>query len=242
MKGRTAVTVLLAAGLVAGTRVAAAQSSPRDVTARFIDAWNGRRWNEAAQLIDLEQFDRFRQDFITRARRSNEEEPRMTVADLQRQDPRMPREVAEYQIRMMEEQRRRYADPTPFEFARVSSASVLRNLSPEDAAARWLESRDPRWQVTMQFQQAGCPAPEDADQIPMATRRLIGVVTEREATAYAVFREERSGDEQQDMSGGDLGVIELREIRGRWVILPRGDLVPEVGAVDVSGCRGPRER
>lgn len=156
----------------------------------------------------------------------------------------MPREVAEYQIRMMEEQRRRYADPTPFEFARVSSASALRALSPAEAAARWLESRDPRWQVRMQFEQAGCPAPADLEQIPLPTRRLIGVIAESDSVTFGLFREIRPDEEGPSWAGGDLVVMELRDRDGRWLVQPRGDLLPEVGAVDVSDCRGgpPRDR
>ena len=154
----------------------------------------------------------------------------------------MPREVAEYQIRMMDEQRRRYADPTPFEFARVSSAALLRNLTPVEAASRWLESRDPRWQVAMQFQQAGCPVPDDADQIPLPQRRLIGVLAESDSVTLAVFREDQGGDRGPNWAGGDLNVMELRERGGRWTIQPRGDLIPEVGQVDVAGCRGGDQR
>lgn len=244
MRSRTAVTALLAAGLLVGADVAAGQGAPREVATRFLDAWNARRWSEAARLLDLDQFDRFRQDFIARARRAPDEGPRLTVDELRRQDPSMPREVAEYQIRMMEEQRRRYADPTPFEFARVSSASALRALSPAEAAARWLESRDPRWQVRMQFEQAGCPAPADLEQIPLPTRRLIGVIAESDSVTFGLFREVRPDEEGPNWAGGDLVVMELRDRDGRWLVQPRGDLLPEVGAVDVSDCRGgaPRDR
>jgi hypothetical protein len=215
----------------------AAQSSPRDAAARFLDAWNTRRWSDAARLLDLDQFDRFRQDFISRARRSSSEGPQVTVEELRRTDPDMPREVAEYQVRQMEEQQRRYADPTPFEFARVTSISALRALTPEEAAARWLESRDPQWQVKMQFEQAGCPAPDDLDEIVVPRRRVVGVVGDGDSLSYAVFREERTGDETPAWAGGDVSVLELKLRRGRWLVSPRADLLPEVGQVDVSSCR-----
>jgi hypothetical protein len=217
--------------------VVTAQTSPRQAATEFLDAWNARRWVDAARLIDLDQFDRFRQDFITRARRAAGQRPTMTVEDLRRSDPDMPREVAEYQIRQMEEQQRRFADPTAYEFARVSSTSALRALGPEEAAARWLESRDPRWQVRMQFEQAGCPAPDDIETIPTPRRRLIGVVTEPGAGTYALYREERAADEIPDWAGGDLFVMELKQVRGRWAVVPRADLLPEVGNVDVGDCR-----
>jgi hypothetical protein len=234
MRWLVSAPLLLSAAL---STTAFAQSSPRDVAARFLEAWNQRRWSEAARFLDLAEFDRFRQDFITRSRRSADEGPRPTVEELLRRDPDMPREVAEYQIRMMEEQRRRYADPTPFEFARVPSATALRNLSSLEAAARWLESRDPQWQVRMQFEQAGCSIPNDLDQIPLPRRRLIGVIADGDSVTYGLFREEQPGDDSPAWAGGDLSVLQLKEREGRWLVVPRADLVPEVGAVDVSDCR-----
>ncbi len=230
----------LAIALLAATSPVVAQSEPsaRDAAARFLEAWNSRRWPDAARYLDLDQFDRFRQDFISRARRASTEGPQPSVEELRRRDPDMPREVAEYQVRRMEEQRRHYADPTPFEFARVSSLSALRALSPEEAAARWLESRDPQWQVRMQFEQAGCRAPDDLDEIPIPRRRLIGVVADADSLNYAVFREQGPGDQGQAWAEGDLSVLELRLRRGRWLVSPRADLLPEVGEVETSNCKG----
>lgn len=237
MRTRSALGAAALAFSVLPLHSAAAQQAPREAAAQFVDAWNARRWWDAAKLLDLGTFDRFRTDFIARARRSPEEGPRMTVDDLRKTNPDMPVEVAAYQIRMMEEQRRRYADPTPYEFARVPSAGVLRNLDVTEAAARWLESRDPQWQVRMQFEQAGCPAPDDIAQIPSPKRHVVGAVPESDSVAYAVIREEREGDNAPAWAGGDLTVIQLIRLRDRWAVSPRADLVPEVGAVDVSSCK-----
>jgi hypothetical protein len=234
---RSIVTTVALSGAAIPMSIAA-QPSPRDAAARFLDAWNARRWPEAARLLDLDQFDRLRQDFITRARRTSNEGPQLTVEELRRQDPDMPREVAEYQVRRMQEQQRRYADPTPFEFARVSSVSALRALTAEEAAARWLESRDPQWQVKMQYEQAGCPAPDDITEIVPPRRRLIGIVADGDSLGYAVYREEQPGGDTPAWAGGDVSVLELKSRRGRWLVPPKADLVPEVGQVDVSSCRG----
>lgn len=238
------VTLALGVGALAFSALplqsAVAQPSPGDAATMFVQAWNARQWLTAARLLDLDTFDRFRRDFITRARRSPEEGPRMTVDDLRKTNPDMPLEVAQYQVRMMEEQRRRYADPTPYEFARVASASILRNLDVAEAAGRWLESRDPQWQVRMQFEQAGCPAPDDVNQIPSPKRSIAGIVQTSDSTSYAIVKEEREGDTGPAWAGGDLTVIELIQIRNRWLVRPRADLVPEVGAVDVSSCKRDR--
>ncbi len=233
MNGRllvTAVWIAVAAPL-------AGQAGPREAAAGFLDAWNARRWSETARLLDLDQFDRFRRDFIARARRQPDEGPQPTVEDLLRRSPDMPREAAEYQIKMMREQQRRFADPTPFEFARVASASALRALPVEEAAARWLESRDPRWQVRMQYEQAGCGPPADLAEVPVPRRRLIGVVADGDSTTYALFKEDLADDGTPAWVGGDVSVMELARRQGRWVVVPRADLLPEVGSVDVSDCK-----
>ena len=237
MIGRLLVAAVSLALVAAPGTPATAQSSPREAAAGFLEAWNARRWTETARLLDLDAFDRFRRDFITRARRQPDEGPQPSVEDILRRTPDMPREAAEYQIRMMREQQRRYADPTPFEFARVSSASALRALTAEEAAARWLESRDPRWQVRMQYEQAGCPPPADVADIPVPRRRLIGVVADGDSTTYALFKEDRGDDTAPAWVGGDVSIMELTQRRSRWLIIPRADLIPEVGTVDTSDCK-----
>jgi len=238
MHGRLLVTAAVSLVLAASPAArAAAQSSPREAAAGFLEAWNARRWAETARLLDLDLFDRFRRDFIARARRQPDEGPQPTVEELLRNNPDMPREAAEYQIRMMREQQRRFADPTPFEFARVASATALRALPVEEAAARWLESRDPQWQVRMQYEQAGCTPPADLADIPLPRRRLIGVVSDGDSATYALFKEDRGDEGAPAWVGGDVSVMELALRRGRWVIVPRADLVPEIGTVDVSDCR-----
>ena len=228
------VAVLALAGAPA---LLSGQSDPRTAATGFLDAWNARRWTEAVQFLDLAQFDSFRKEFISRTRQDARQGPGITVEELRRRNPGMPLEVARYQVQMIEEQRRRYADPTPYEFARVSSVSALAALSPAEAAARWLESRDPQWQVRMQFQEAGCAVPSDLDQMPKVTRRLLGLVPDGDTATYGLFKEERPDDDAPSWVGGDVSVMRLANRGGKWVVEPRADLIPEVGQVDVSDCR-----
>jgi len=230
----------LGAGFIVAAAMAGpseAQSSPRDAASRFLDTWSDKRWAEAARLLDLDHFDRFRQDFIGRAGRRSDNGPPMTVEEMRRRDPDMPREVAEYYIRQMREQEQRSSDPTPFEFARVRSVSELRGLTAEEAAARWLESRDPAYQIRVQFEGAGCPVPRDADSAAAPERRLLGVVADGDTAAYAVFREQAPDQTRSASEGGDLFVMELKLRRGRWMVEPRSDLLPEIGMVDTEDCR-----
>lgn len=231
------VSSLLLVTALAVAAPAVAQSSPRDAADRFLDAWDRRLWSQAAGVLDLDLFDKFRRDFIDRARQQGQNPPEVSVDDLLRQNPGMPRDVAEYQVRMIRQQRERYADPTSFEFARVRSLDELADLSPREAAARWLESRDPAWQIKMQFEAAGCRPPADAGDLPPVHRRLIGMVDDDDTTSYALFREERAEDDQTPAwVGGDVFVMVLRRQGTRWLVVPRSDLLPEVGMVDTRGC------
>jgi hypothetical protein len=67
-------------------------------------------------------------------------------------------------------------------------------------------------------------------------------VDQSDGVAYAVFREERDDQDAPAWQGGDLFVMELRQQRGRWVVAPRGDLLPEIGMVDTEDCRGSKPR
>jgi hypothetical protein len=206
---------------------------PRDVASRFLEALAARRWADAARLLDLEAFGRVRDDFLSRVRRTPADRPLPSVEDLRRQDPGMPREVAEYQIRQMREAQQRLGDPTPYEFAGVKSQTELRRLSIEDAAARWLEARDPRWVIPRQLEAMNCDPPSPAE-LPTPRRRLIGTIAESDSVAYGLYREELQAGAGAP-GEGDLVVIELKLRRGRWVIQPRGDLLPEVG-LDLREC------
>jgi hypothetical protein len=217
--------------------VGVGQDSPRDAAGRFVEAWNARRWSEAAEVLDLDQFDRFRQEFIGRARRQREG-PNVTVEELLRRNPGMPRDVAEYQVSRMEEDRRRFEDPTPFEFAGVRSVSELRGLTVREAAARWIESRAPRYTARQQYEQAGCRVPDDLDQMPIPRRRIIGTVDESDDVSYALVKDEEGAE--SDFAGGDLGVIQLHRVRGRWAVVPRGDLLPDFGVNVDPSCGNDR--
>ncbi|MEZ4586554.1 MAG: hypothetical protein R2909_09170 [Gemmatimonadales bacterium] len=220
------VRALVVAALLHWPAPTHAQSGSPEETARpFLDAVATRRWDQAARLLDQRAFEEVLDDFVSRAGRSDDRRL-PTVEDLRRQDPSMPRDVAEWQIRQMREAEQRYADPTPFEFAGVRTVAELRRLSPREAAARWLEARDPRYAIRQQLEAMRCPT-TSMEQIPVPDRRVLGAVLDGEGVAYAVYREnvEFGGGPS---AGGDIGVIELHRDRGAWVVIPRGDLLPEL--------------
>lgn len=238
---RNLTSVRLAAallGLLAAAPAVSAQTTPQAVADRFLDAVAAARWSEAAGQLDLDAFKEYVDHFLARTSRTTPDRPLPTVAELRRQDPSMPREVAEWQIQQMRQAQQRYADPTAFEFARVESAAALRRLPLSDAAARWIEARDARYSIPKQLEAMGCPAPPAGD-LPTPRRRVLGVVPDGETLAYALYREdiEYGGPP----AGGELGIIELHLQRGRWLIQPRGDLLPELSlGMDGQGCPSPR--
>jgi hypothetical protein len=220
--------------LVAAAPLTAQAAPPRDVATRFLQAIGTGRWDDAARLLDLAAFEEYLRLFAERAREAQGGRPVPTVEELRRRDPTLPRDVAEWQVRQMREARDRFGDPTPWEFARVRSAAELRRLRPEEAAARWLEARDPRYALRQQLAAMNCPAPAD---LPAPARRLIGTVADGDSVAYALYREDIQFGGPP--TGGDLAVMELRLRRDRWAIQPRGDLLPEVSlGLEPGECPG----
>jgi hypothetical protein len=236
------IAPLLGIVLITAARPTVAQSQPPgDVAERFLTAVAADRWSEAARLLDLDAFREYVDVFLRRAGEAQRERrPVPTADELRRQEPSMPREVAEWHVRQMREADERMGDPTPYEFAGVRTTAELRRLSPEQAAARWLEARDPGYVIRRQLEAMGCPAP-NADELPRLQRRLLGVIEEGDSVAYALHREdvELGGPP----AGGEFGVMELTLRRGRWLIQPRGDLLPDLSLdLEPGQCPGDGRR
>jgi hypothetical protein len=67
---------------------------------------------------------------------------------------------------------------------------------------------------------------------------VLGVINESDAEAYALVKEERPDGGEPDYYGGDLTVIQLKQRGSRWAVVPRGDLLPDVGVnIDPESCR-----
>lgn len=128
---------------------AGAQSSssatPADVARDFFAAERDGRWLDAARLIDLKSFEAQRARSVANARHARPQF-HLTVEELLRHNPTMPRAVAEYQVKQSEILMRDY-NPLWDEYADVPTADSLAHLPVGVAAARWLEAKDPRWQV-----------------------------------------------------------------------------------------------
>jgi hypothetical protein len=118
----------------------AASPTPEAVVRAFIAALESQRWVDAARLVHPTALDRYLERSLS-SLRAVAHRPSLTAEDFLRQDPQMPREVAEYQACRAAEGARDYPR---FELERAGVASVeeLERLSPEQAFARFLEAND----------------------------------------------------------------------------------------------------
>jgi hypothetical protein len=120
-------------------------ASPADVARDFFAAEHDGRWLDAAHLLDLKSFEPQRARSVANARHARPEF-HLTVEQLLRHNPTMPRAAAEYQVKQSEILMRDY-NPLSDEYADVPTADSLAHLPVDVAAARWLEAKDPRWLI-----------------------------------------------------------------------------------------------
>lgn len=147
------VAVALSVGTAGGQSGSAA--SPADVAREFFAAERDARWLDAARMFDLKSFEAQRAQSVANARRTRDAHPfRLTVDQILRHDPSMPRAVAEYQVKQAEQSFRDF-NPLADEYADVPTADSLAALPIEVAAARWLEAKDPRWVMKRQARSSG---------------------------------------------------------------------------------------
>jgi hypothetical protein len=120
-------------------------ASPADIARQFFAAEREARWLEAARLLDLKSFEPRRARSVANARLAQHAQPfNLSVDQMLRHDPSMPRAVAEYQVKQAKESYRDF-NPLTYEYADVPTADSLAALPVDVAAARWLEAKDPRW-------------------------------------------------------------------------------------------------
>jgi hypothetical protein len=168
---------------------AAAQSSsnasPADVARDFFAAERDGRWLAAAHLLDLKSFEPQRAQSVANARRARPEF-HLTVEQLLRHNPTMPRAVAEYQVQQSEIMMRDF-NPLSYEYADVPTADSLAHLPVDVAAARWLEAKDPRW-LFRKSDKNGLPAECEQSSGPQLKALADSQVKALNAMAMSVFR------------------------------------------------------
>jgi hypothetical protein len=239
--------VLSASNVVAQ---AGSNASPADVARDFFAAERDGRWLDAAQLLDLRAFEVQRDQDVASARRPRPN-LRLTVEQVRRSDPDMPRAVAEYYVKKAATRSRDY-NPFSHQYANVTSANTLAALPVDVAAARWLEAKDPRWQMKSHSEMAGCRPPQDADSIfKPAPRRVIAAANigpsvpgSLDSVSYVLFRDSHpdltDSTARVTMAKSEMAfspdVLTLVLTPTGWRIVPVLDFGLSGGAVWGFGC------
>jgi hypothetical protein len=227
--------------------------APAVVADSFFRATRDARWRDAARFMDLDAMSAIRDQSVRAARRQRPVSV-ITAETLIQQNPKMPREVAEYEARQANERSADF-DPLAYEYAKVPSVDSLARLRPADVAARWLEARDPRWGIRrglLEYQKRGCISADSVEVMVRTMRpgppRIIGTVID-DSLAYVLHERsflddpvqptpERARSRRRRMPGAVMlppSVAMLRRVTSEWRIIPSYD--PGVGtAVPYMSC------
>jgi hypothetical protein len=239
MRGWSSALALLAVA-ASGAAPLAAQDSPREVATAFFTAVAEERWRDAAGLLDLRTFERFRRDQV-QWMRAPTPEPTITVEQLLRHDPGMPREVAEYEVKRIRERSRDVrGQMLEREFANVTSVDTLAALPAAEAAARWLQAQDYRWLWRLARRDAahrGCPTMPESEGPRAAVREIVGAIL-ADTIGYVLHTDPmfRMRSEDTDLHDPSPVVMHLRRRAGRWLILPRHDVLRAAGTIVTMDC------
>jgi hypothetical protein len=215
-------------------------STPEEVVRDFFQAQRAGRWLDAAQLMDLESFDRLRSRTIANLAFARTF-PRITADEMRRVDPDMPLAVAEYQAKKQSESIASF-DPLSAEFAHVPTIDSLRALPLAEVAARWLEARDPRWQAHLSVERskglanATCASLPDSvtsqftEKLMPLVATVLGVAQPSDSVRYVVVGQSGSiqpsdGSRRSDWEANPSpSVLTLRSMGGKWRIVPALDM------------------
>ena len=166
--------------------------TPAAVVDSFFRATEQERWRDAARLMDLDAFGELR-DQAVRFMRHQPTVHRATPEEFMKMDPKMPRLVAEYQAARSNEAMTRYGGVSQ-DYANVPSVDSLAALPVDEAAARWLQAKDPRYRMRRSLEEVRrrCDLPDSImttllnEQI--MTAHVLGTVLE-DSIAYVLYAE-----------------------------------------------------
>ena len=253
MKVLFALTVLtLCGGRAATAQNREAQRTAAATAQSFFNALAEGHWEDAARLMDLQEFDKYRQSAITNARRPQREFV-MTPERLMRQDPKMPRAVAEYQAQEFNERSKTVRfDYLSDQFAGISNLDSLAALPVQLAAARWLQAMDPQWQM-LHSRYGDSTCKPIIVKHPMHARMKVLAAAVADSIAYVVYDHDfafvdGSAASPRPISPDFLSVLVLGRRRNRWVVQTTEGLRGNVGtsvvcsAMDSDTSSVPRPR
>lgn len=206
-------------GLVLGSAhsviAQARRDTPESVMRAYFQAVAERRWRDAAQFVDTAFTEQMRRHTIMSA---TERERVVTVEEHMRNDPEMPREVAEYFVRRAQQSMRAYGSEISYEFAMVDDTSTLKQLSPLEAAARYVQAQDSRYLLWRSYRMTpGCAdrTPDDEVLNEFTPRREVLASVVRGDTAWIMYRD--TGGMSSEMRRGPE-IAAMRRVQGRWLV------------------------
>lgn len=246
---------------VATARGQVARDEPRAVADSFFHLLAAERYRDAAGLLDLEAFDAARHHELDLALESPRQRPHFTAAAIMRANPKMPRAVAEYQAKRINDT---HYDRGPMLLRQygVSTLDSLKSLDVADLAARWLGMRDMRTVMRQSLRRQGGPrcniSPDSAEMLVRLIRtspaRVLGTVTD-DSLAWVLFERPQLLGEAAAMPGEHPdsvatpragppperdwqvlapSILVARRIGDRWRLVPAADTWSFMASV--SGC------
>jgi len=174
-------------------------NSPESVVERAFRAFRQRSAVDLAQLVLPESLLRFREAVVVQ---SHPEWRVWTAEELRRHSPEMPLEVAEYQVREMEQRRANHETALLARFPDTRSLNELESLSPMELLDRRLRSLS-------------------AGPIEIAHCRVLGHVLDGERTAFVVFW--LGAQNTPDLDEPRLAKVELASGEWKLVLDPYSD-------------------
>jgi len=224
--------------LMCASGVAVAQQKPEDVVRAFFKAEDQGRWSDAARMLDLPAVERIRAVTVYGLQHMKDYPP-PSVESLMRMEPDLPRAVAEYRVKEMQQEMSSY-DILAQDFARVTSVDTLASMTLEEAAARWLEAKGPEWRTELQFRNPRARPRNDCARLSDSAMKalqikeargpravVLGATPDTGSVSYVVVSVAFPGAEQVDSlrrAGPLPRAIELRKLAGVWKIEPASDL------------------
>lgn len=223
--------LLLSPAPVVQAQVNIEAQDPEGAFLAFFRAFAEQRWDDAVGLLDVTDLDQYRRQLATSARLQPPVRE-LTVEDMLRQDPEMPRAVAEYQLERINRERAASGNYLSFEFAGVRDPAQLDTLPTHDLAARWLQAQHPARRLRDQLLQRGCRIPPDLDsQVDTPSVVIFGTAEQRDGAAFVLFADTSFQRPDSGFHGPTPQIALLKRTPSGWRVVARHDLIHPVNTV-----------
>ena len=187
------------------------------IATAYLRALQAADWKAAVGFLELEPFDQYRRQQAQNAKQQQTAPP-ITAERLMAHDPQMPRAVAEFNARRMNDSRRSMTF-LEYQFGLSDPDSVL-SLPVEALAERWLEVHDGRYETRRALRGSPCAIDPSTVALPEPHYRVLGTVVS-DSVAYVLFtNDELPSHLIDDVSSPFPSMLFLRHSQGSWWVLP----------------------